>query len=71
MGIHILKIKPKTKAEDTFMQLLKEVDVKPKSVMCRLGSVFGTDYNEYILSDGLFKQIQDKLSQEKLEETQV
>ena len=71
MGIHILKVYPKTEAENTFMRLLKEVDVKPKSVMCRLGSVFGTDYNEYIISDGLFKQIRDKLTQEKLEETQV
>lgn len=68
MSIHILRIEPKSEAEDKFMQLLKEVDVKPKSVMCRLGSVFGTEYDEYILSDGLYKQIQKQLSNEKTEE---
>lgn len=61
MAIHILKIKPKSEAEKAFMQLLKEVDVKPDSVMCRLGSIFDTDYNEYILSDGLFQQIREHL----------
>lgn len=44
MAIHMLKIYPGSEAEDTFMNLLKEVDVKPDSVICRLGSVFGKDY---------------------------
>lgn len=69
MAIHILKIKPKSEAEEAFMQLLKEVDVKPDSVMCRLGAVFDTDYNEYILSDGLFQQIREHLLKIKEEET--
>ena len=68
MAIHILKIKPKSEAEEAFMQLLKEVDVKPDSVMCRLGAVFDTDYNEYILSDGLFQQIREHLLKIKEEE---
>ena len=68
MAIHILKIKPKSEAEKAFMQLLKDVYVKPDSVMCRLGSIFGTDYNEYILSDGLFQQIREHLLKIKEEE---
>lgn len=68
MAIHILKIKAKSEAEKGFMQLLKEVDVNPDSVMCRLGAVFGTDYNEYILSDGLFQQIREHLLKIKEEE---
>ena len=61
MGIHKLKIVPGSEAEEYFMQLLKKVSVKPELVMCRLGSVFGTDYNEYIFSDGLYTQIQEHL----------
>lgn len=61
MGIHKLKIVPGSEAEVKFMELLNEANVKPETVMCRLGSVFGTPYNEYIISDGLYKQIGDSL----------
>jgi hypothetical protein len=68
MAIHMLKIYPGSEAEDTFMNLLKEVDVKPDSVICRLGSVFGKDYNEYVISEGLFQQIREHLLKIKEEE---
>lgn len=68
MSIHSMKIVPNSEGEQYFMELLKKVDVKPNSVICRLGSVFGTDYNEYILSDGLYRQIQDYLKNIKEEE---
>lgn len=71
MSIHKLKIVPGSEAEEYFMQLLKEVNVKPESVMCRLGSVFRTDYNEYIFSDGLYTQIQEHLLKIKEMEAQV
>lgn len=71
MSIHKLKIVPGSEAEECFMQLLKEVNVKPESVMCRLGSVFGTDYNEYIFSDGLYTQIQEPLLKIKEMKAQV
>lgn len=63
MGIHKMKVEPGSEGETYFIQLLEEVGVKPERVMCRLGSVFGTDYNEYILSDGLYKQIQNYLKE--------
>lgn len=47
MGIHKMKVKPGSEGETYFIQLLEAVGVKPERVMCRLGSVFGTDYNEY------------------------
>ncbi len=68
MSIHSMKIVPNSEGEQYFMELLKKVGVKPNSVICRLGSVFGTDYNEYILSDGLYRQIQDYLKYVKEEE---
>ena len=61
MSIHNMKVVPNSEGEQYFMDLLEKVNVNPNSVMCRLGSIFGTDYNEYILSDGLYKQIQDYL----------
>ena len=63
MGLHKMKVKPGSEGEVYFIQLLEAVGVKPERVMCRLGSVFGTDYNEYILSDGLYKQIQNYLKE--------
>ena len=67
--IHRLKVEPNSDAERYFMGLLAEVGVKPKAVMCRLGDIFGTPYNEYIFSDGLYKLIQNKLTYGKVEES--
>lgn len=61
--IHRLKIMPGSEAESSFMNLLKQVNVKHESVMCRVGAIFGTPYNEYVISDGLFRQIQSHLSE--------
>lgn len=61
MAIHVIKIYPGSETEDKFIKLLKDVNVKPDLIMCRLGSVFGTDYDEYILSDGLYRLIRDPL----------
>ena len=58
-----MKIVPGSEAERYFMSLLDEVGVNHNSVICRLGSVFGTPYNEYVLSDGLFRKIKDRLSE--------
>lgn len=64
MAIHNLKVYPDSKAEVELMRLFKLVKVKPELVICKLGSIFGTDYNEYIFSDGLYNQIKDELSKE-------
>lgn len=63
--IHYVKIEPGSDSETYFMQLLGEVNVKPENLMCRLGSVFGTPYNEYIISDGLYKQISEVIKSKK------
>lgn len=59
--IHIMKIVPFSEAEERFMELLRMVEVKPESVICKLGEVFGKPYNEYFLSDGLYNQIREYL----------
>lgn len=59
--IHKLKIIPGSKAETKFIEALEKVGVKLESVMCRQGRVFGTKYDEYIISNGLYKQISDPL----------
>lgn len=63
--IHYVKIEPGYDAETNFIQLLGEVNVKPENLMCRLGSVFETPYNEYIISDGLYKQISEVIKSKK------
>ena len=61
--IHYLKVEPNSEAEDRLMELLKKVDAKPEAIICRLGAIFGKNYNEYLISDGLFNQIKDYLTQ--------
>lgn len=63
--IHRLKVTPGSEGEQYFMELLKQVEVKPESVMCRLGEIYGAPYNEYILSDGLFNLIRNHLMKKK------
>ena len=60
-----LKISPNSDAEKRFIQLLKQVGVKPDNVLCRLGSVFHTPYNEYLISEGLYRQIREELEKIK------
>ena len=59
--IHHLKVVPFSDAENRLMELFELVEVKPDSVICRLGSVFGKPYNEYIFSDGFYNQIREYL----------
>ena len=63
--IHSLKIEPGSEAELYFMNALKKVNVKPESVICRLGAIFGTPYNEYLISDGLYSRIAEYLEEQK------
>lgn len=61
MSIHIVRIKNK-KEESVFRDILANVGVKLEKVMCRRKEIFGGDTDEYIVSDGLYKQISDKLN---------
>ena len=63
--IHRLKVVPGSEGEQYFMKLLNQVEVKPEAVMCRLGEIYVTPYNEYILSDGLFNLIRNHLIEKK------
>ena len=65
MANRVLKIVPDSEAEARFMELLSKVDVKPNSISCRLGEVFGWDYNEYTFTDEVYQQIHDYLLNEE------
>lgn len=60
MAIHNIKIYPGSSAETKFMRSLERVGVNPTMVMCRNGAVFGEDFDEYILSDGLYRLITEE-----------
>lgn len=62
MAIHNFKVIPGSEAEHRLNELFKTFGVKRESVICRFGSLFGTEYDEYIFSDGLYDQIKDVLS---------
>lgn len=57
---HGLKVIPNTEAEEyiinTIMPLCKD------KVICRLGSIFGVDYNEYVISDKDYKKLHKEIS---------
>lgn len=50
MGIRKFIVKPGTKTEQGFINILQSVGVNPTSVMCRRSDVFGTECNEYLMS---------------------
>lgn len=58
--LHTIKIIPGSKKESDLMKLLDSVGVKHDLVMCKKGLVFETEYDEYIISDGLYEQISEK-----------
>ena len=55
--IHLVKIIPGSREETRFIEVLDSVGVNRENVLCRLGRLFRTEYDEYIISDGLYKQI--------------
>lgn len=56
-SIHIIKIKPNSEQETRFTKILENVGVDQKNIPCRFGYIFWTPFDEYIISDGLYKQI--------------
>lgn len=64
MAIHNIKIIPNSQKERWFYDILSKVGVKPQSVICRTAEFSGTKYDEYIFSEGLYKQIESYLNTE-------
>lgn len=62
MKIHLIKIIPGTIEETRFKILLQEVGAIPELVLCRTGAVFNTRYDEYVISEGLYRQISEGLN---------
>lgn len=58
----IVKIKPGSKKENEFLEVLKNYGVNEKLLIKKSDEIFGNDYDEYQLSDGLFHVIKEDLS---------
>ena len=56
--IHAIKITPDSEEETQFKNILDSVGVKHESVICKQGFIFETPYDEYIISNGLYRLIQ-------------
>lgn len=56
--IHSIRCIPGSKREKKFLSLMSKVGVKPELLMCKKGELFETEYDEYIISDGLYAQIE-------------
>ena len=59
--IYAIKIKPCSSNENKFKNILEEAGVKNELLMCRRGKDFGMNYDEYIISEGLYKIIHNDL----------
>lgn len=51
---HILRVLPDSEAEEYFIK--KYMPICKDKVICRLGLIFGLDYNEYEITDDDFKR---------------
>lgn len=58
----IVKIKSGSKKENEFLEVLKSYGVNEKLLIMKSDEIFGNDYDEYQLSDGLFHVIKEDLS---------
>ena len=59
--IHAIRIQPGSEEESKFISILDSVGVKHESVICKLGMIFETPYDEYLISDGLYRLIQSQI----------
>ena len=59
-GIHSIRCIPGSTREKQFKKLLDKVGVKWDLVIRKRGVDFETDYDEYIISEGLYRTIQDE-----------
>ena len=59
-GIHTIRCVRGSKRERKFLELMDRVGVKRELLMCKTMELFETDYDEYIISDGLYKTIEDE-----------
>ena len=55
-----IKIRPNSYSEYRFKNLLNKVGAKPELIICRKGSEYGMDHDEYLISDALFRLIQEQ-----------
>lgn len=62
MKIHFIKVVPGSDDEIKFTNLLVKIGAIPELVMCRTDKVFNTGYNEYIISEALYRQIKEGLN---------
>ena len=59
-GIHSIRCEPGTEREKQFLQLLKCMGVNMDLVICKKGELFDTSYDEYYISDGLYRLIEEE-----------
>lgn len=59
-GLHSIRCIPGSKREKEFLKLMDKIGVKRDLLMCKRGDLFETEYDEYIISDGLYQTISEK-----------
>lgn len=59
-GIHSIRCIPGSKREKEFLKLMDSAEVKRELLICKRGEIFEKDYDEYIISDGLYRIVQSE-----------
>jgi hypothetical protein len=59
-GIHSIRCVPGSEREKQFLQLMDNAGVKRDLLICKKGLIFETDYDEYIISEGLYRTVMDE-----------
>ena len=63
MKNHVIKVKPNSEGEYYFVNKL--IRICKDGVICRLGSTFGKDYNEYEITHSDFRRVQKFIANQK------
>lgn len=59
-GIHTIRCVRGSKRERKFLELMDRKEVKRELLICKTMEVYETDYDEYVISDGLYKTIEEE-----------
>lgn len=59
-GIHTIRCVRGSKRERKFLELMDRNGVRRDLLICKPRELFETDYDEYVISDGLYKTIEEE-----------
>ena len=59
-GLHSIRCIPGSRREKEFLQLMDDAGAKRELLICKRGDIFETEYDEYVISEGMYRLVRDE-----------